>query len=325
MKKILTCIFAVAVAVIFTTSLVNAQSAAPAAKKAPAAKAAKSAPASPASNAPTPAKKKHHKKAHHKAAVAPAPAPAPIPEPVAPPPPPTKHKKQKVTAADFPEKGWHKGPYVGVNIGIVQTAKDSHIITERNFGSWPNLDFGITFGWDIADWIGPMLQMNFSTKTAQVGDSNGGNNGGVAYASQPTFTFPAGTFPVEQSRQYQTDIGLYAKATLPYFTHAEWQPKMVKILPYAKLGAAGSALFVNSPTNANKMGAFGGGPALGVGCEFFIWKGFFAALDFTEYLIWEKSISRNITTANAGSQNFKLTKGGFNPHFSLLGIFGWHF
>lgn len=232
--------------------------------------------------------------------------------------------KDKVRISDFPEKGWHKGPYVAANIGLVQVTNDKHIITARPFGNWANMGYGITFGWDITDWIGPMLQMNFSTKTAQVGDSNGGNNGGAAYPSQPAYTFPAGTFPVEQARQYQVDFGLYAKATLPYFTHAAWQPGIVKIIPYAKVGAAVNGVFVNAATNADKSGAFGGGPALGVGGELIIWKGIFVALDFTEYLIFQSSISRTITTT-AGPVSFKLTEGGFKPHFSFMGMFGWHF
>lgn len=264
------------------------------------------------------------KKKHHKAKAKPAveePAPAPAPEPT---PPPAPEKKHKVKAGDFPEKGWHKGPYVGAQVGLVQVSNDNHIITGRQFGSWPNLGFGLAFGWDITDWIGPLLQVAYSTKTAQVGDSNGGNNGGAPYASQPAYTFPAGTFPVEQARQHQVDISLFAKATLPYFTRAEWQPKMVKIIPYAKLGATGSGVYVNASTTADKSGAFGGGPAVGVGCEFFIWKGIFVALDFTEHLIFQQSISKNITTT-VGPVSFKLTEGGFQPHFSLNGIFGWHF
>lgn len=266
------------------------------------------------------AKKKHHK-AVKKAEVS-EPAPAPTPEPVPVPEPETKHK---VKVSDFPEKGWHKGPYLAATVGLVQVSNDKHIITDRQFGSWENLGFGLAFGWDIADWIGPLFQVTYSTKSAQVGDPNGGNNGGVAYPSQPAYTFPVGTFPVETARQHMVDISLFAKATLPYFTHAQWQPKMVKILPYLKLGGTGSGVYVNASTAADKSGAFGGGPAVGAGCEFVIWKGIFVALDFTEHLIFQQSISKSISTANAGSVSFKLTEGGFKPHFSLNGMFGWHF
>ena len=230
------------------------------------------------------------------------------------------HKKVKVS--DFPEKGWHKGPYLGLNVGLMQVTNDKHIVTNKNFGNWANLDYGITFGWDIADWIGPLLQINFSTKKAQVGDA--ANTAATVTYDGGVTTFPIGTFPVENAREYVVDVSILAKATLPYFTHASWQPKMVKILPFAKLGGTVHALYVNATTAADKSGAVGGGPAVGVGCEFLVWKGFFLALDFTEHLIIQKAFTKNITTT-AGSQNFKVTKGGFNPHFSLNGIFGWHF
>lgn len=239
-----------------------------------------------------------------------------------------KEEKVKAPKPEFPEKGWHKGVYVGANIGLVQVSNDTHIITARQFGSWPNLDVGLTVGWDIADWIGPMLQINFSTKTAQVGDP--GNTVESTYASQPGYFFPANTFPAEQARQWQADIGIFVKATLPYFTRASWQPKIVKILPYAKVGGAASGVYVNATTTFDKSGAFGGGPAVGAGCEFHIWKGIFVALDFTEYFIYQVAISKtiNVSTVSGGPTipiSFKLTEGGLKPHFSLMGILGWHF
>lgn len=235
-----------------------------------------------------------------------------------------KEKKHKVRVSDFPEKGWHKGPYLTANVGMLQLTNDYHVVTGRPFDGQFNLAYGLTFGWDIADWIGPQMQINFTTKTDQVGDPNGGNNNGAAYPSNPGVTFPAATFPAQNGRQYALDFSLFCKATLPYFTRAEWQPKIVKIIPFAKLGATGHAVFNSAPTTANMAGAFGGGPAIGAGVEFLIWKGFFVALDFTEHLILQKSIRKTITT-NAGNQNFEITKGGFKPHFTLFGLFGWHF
>ncbi|MFH1874450.1 MAG: hypothetical protein ABH859_04605 [Pseudomonadota bacterium] len=226
---------------------------------------------------------------------------------------------------DFPEKGWHKGPYLAANVGMVQVTNDRHVVTDRAFDSSIIPSFGITFGWDIADWIGPMLQINYATATSQVGDANGGNNNGVPYASNPTITFPAGTFPVENARQHVLDFGIYAKATLPYFTRASWQPNMVKIIPYLKLGGAFQGIFINAPTDANKGGVIGGGPAIGAGCEFFIWKGLFIAIDATEHLIIQKSFYRNINDIAGTAQNVKVTQGGFKPHFALQGLFGWHF
>lgn len=222
---------------------------------------------------------------------------------------------------DFPEKGWHKGSYFTANAGMMQVTNDKHIITQRKFDSSIDPAFGITYGFDIADWIGPMLQINYATATSQVGDPNNVNTP-VTYNG---ITYSANTFPIENARQHVLDFSLFVRATLPYFTRAGWQPGMVKIIPYAKLGGTGQALFVNAPTNANKVGAFGGGPALGLGVEFFIWKGFFIALDATEHLIMQKAFYTNITDAAGVSRNTKVTDGGFRPHFSMAGLLGWHF
>lgn len=230
------------------------------------------------------------------------------------------HKKVKV--GDFPEKGWHKGPYVTANIGMMQATNDKHIVTGQKFDGSFDMAFGLSFGWDIADWIGPLFQINYATTTSSVGDPN--NIAATVTYDGGVTTFPVGTFPVQNAREHIVDVSLFAKATLPYFTRASWQPKMVKILPYAKLGATGTALYVNASNAANKGGAFGGGPAVGLGCEFLIWKGFFVALDATEHLIIQKAFYKNITTT-VGSQNFKVTESGFKPQFSLYGMLGWHF
>jgi len=212
---------------------------------------------------------------------------------------PGYHKKVK--ASDFPEKGWHKGPYLAANIGMMQATNDKHAVTGRKFDGTFDVNFGLTFGWDIADWIGPMLQINFATATGTVGD-------GTA------------TYPTENARQYALDFSVFAKATLPYFTRAEWQWKNLKILPYAKLGGTGLAMYVNAPNTNNKIGAYGGGPAVGLGCEFFIWKGFFFAIDATENLIFQGSYSRTINGANT-----EVVNGGFKPQFVFAGLIGWHF
>jgi hypothetical protein len=210
---------------------------------------------------------------------------------------------------EFPDSGWHKGPYVALHGGMLQLTNDTHTVTQRKFNGTFDPAFGLTFGWDIADWIGPMLQLTYATTTAQVGTATGAAG-----------AFPAGTFPQENARQHALNIGLFARATLPYFTRADWQPNMVKIIPYAKLGGVGHAMFVNAPTNNNKQGAYGGGIGLGAGCEFFIWKGLVLGLDLTENIIFQGSYSRDINGVST-----KIIDGGTKFQFQLLGMVGWHF
>jgi hypothetical protein len=207
----------------------------------------------------------------------------------------------RALATEFPEKGWHKGSYLAASAGMMQVTNDRHSQTNRKFDGDINPTFGLTWGWDIADWIGPMLQILYSTATSQVGD-------GTA------------TYPIENAREHVLDFSIFARATLPYFTRASWQPDMIKIIPYLKLGGTGHALFVNAPTDANKVGAFGGGPAVGAGVELFIWKGLFVALDATENFIIQKSYYQTIN-----GQRTKVTAGGLKPQFVLLGLIGVHF
>ena len=224
----------------------------------------------------------------------------------------------------FPDKGWHKGPYLTVNGGMMQSTNDKHAVTNRKFDGTFDPAVGITFGWDIADWIGPMLQMNFGFVKGQVGDSNGGNNGGVPYPAYPTITFDPGTFPIQNAWEYVINIGLYCRATLPYFTKASWQGKNVKFIPYLKLGGVGHGLFVNASNNNNKIGAYGGGIGMGAGVELFIWKGLYAGIDVTENIIFQQSLSKTITAAGV-PQKVKILKGGTEFQFNLLGMLGWHF
>ncbi|PIR16925.1 MAG: hypothetical protein COV46_06380 [Deltaproteobacteria bacterium CG11_big_fil_rev_8_21_14_0_20_49_13] len=225
-----------------------------------------------------------------------------------------------VNVGDFPEKGWHKGPYLAATVGMMQVTNDKNSITDEKFDGSIDPAFGLVFGWDIADWIGPMFQIGFATATADVGVPANAT-ATVTYGAN---TYPIGTFPVQNARQYALDIGIFAKATLPYFTGASWQMQNLKIIPYAKLGGVGHVSYVNAAATANKIGAFGGGPAIGLGCEFLVWKGLFFALDTTESFVIQKSWYKDIATTT-GTVNIKLTDGGFKPHFSMAGMFGWHF
>lgn len=218
------------------------------------------------------------------------------------------YKKQR-KRYDFPQKGWHKGPYLAGNVGVARMCNDRNLVTGVEMGGCLDMILGLTLGWDIADWIGPMLQINYTTTTAYVG------NGGDA-----TGPYPADTFPTENARLHALDLSLFARATLPYFTRARWQWNNLKINPYTKLGATGYILYVNSPTPANRLGAVGLGPALGVGVEFYIWEGGFFAFDFTESLIFQKPFLRTI----AGTAT-QITEGGLKPQTKFMILFGWHF
>lgn len=216
--------------------------------------------------------------------------------------------------AKWPDKGWHKGAYLAGNVGMMQATNDTHSVTGRKFDSAIIPSFGLTFGWDILDWIGPMLQLNFGTASSQVG------------TLAAVGAYPAGTFPIENAREYAVNAGLYARATLPYFTRASWQGENFKLIPYLKLGGVGHGLYVNAPTANNKIGAYGGGIGFGAGAEMFIWKGIFIALDATENIIFQATYYKNINPSGGGAAiRTKILSGGTAAQFNLQGLFGWHF
>jgi len=120
---------------------------------------------------------------------------------------------------EFPEKGWHKGMYLTGNFGMMRVTNDRHSVTDIAFGGAWAPSFGITIGWDFMDWLGTMLQFQYATATGTAGDPNNAN-AAVTYGTE---TYGAGTFPREDAREHAIDVGLYMRATLPYFTHADWQ------------------------------------------------------------------------------------------------------
>ncbi len=223
----------------------------------------------------------------------------------------------------WPDKGWHKGPYLTANVGMMQVGNDKHAVTRRPFNGAIDPAFGITFGWDIADWIGPMLQITYATATGQVGDP-ANNAAQVAYLGG-TFVALVGTFPTQNARQHVLDLGLFCRATLPYFINAGWQKQNFKFIPYVKLGGVGHALITYPQNKNNTIGAYGGGIGIGAGVEMFIWKGIYVGIDATENIIFQGKYKRNIQDATGVTQNLTLTDGGTTFHFNLLGMFGYHF
>jgi Outer membrane protein beta-barrel domain len=213
---------------------------------------------------------------------------------------PEKPHRPKI---EFPDRGWHTGAYVAANVGMLQVTNDKNAATGQKFDGSFDPAFGITLGYDLLDWVGPMFQVTYATADATVGNDDA-----------------AGTFPTERARQHVVNVSLFVRMTAPSILRSAWQAEHVKVIPYFKFGGVFHDLFVHTATEANKVGAVGGGAAVGMGCEFHIWKGLFISLDLTENLIYQESFDRVID-----GQPTTLTKSGFNPQFQLLGLFGWHF
>ena len=202
---------------------------------------------------------------------------------------------------EFPDKGWHKGFWVTADGGMMQANHDTNLGTNRAFNGSIIPAVGLSLGYDIADWIGPQLDMQYGFATDQVGD-------GTA------------NYPLENAREHSLTIRLAARTTVPYFTKASWQPNKWKIIPYAKLGASAHGLYVNAPTNGNKVGVWGFGPVVGVGLETLIIDRIWLGFEFNEDLLWLQSQSKTV-----GGVNTKIMEGGFKPLYNVMGMVGYHF
>jgi hypothetical protein len=203
---------------------------------------------------------------------------------------------------------WDRGPYFLANIGMMQLNNDAHVVTGNKFAKNMELAYGLSIGFDANSWWRPIFTANYATASATVGTATGAAG-----------TFPAGTFPRESSRQHAIDITFGDRFTLPYFRRVV-ESHTVKFLPYAMIGGTFHALFVNAPSNANKVGALGGGPAVGGGFHVFLTKGFVVGLDFTEHLIIQKKFYVTIL-----GQRTEVTQGGFKPRYNAMASLGWHF
>ena len=204
--------------------------------------------------------------------------------------------------------GWDKGFYALVNVGTMQLNNDQHVVTNTKFSNDFELSYGLTLGADINMWIRPIFTINYVTATSNVGTANGAAG-----------AFGAGTFPSESARQHALDISIGNRFTLPKIVKSQ-EGKNVRFLPYLKVAGTAHALFVNAPTDNNKVGAFGGGPSIGLGTSIFLWKGFVINIDVTEHLIIQKAYKTDIAGTNT-----KVTQGGFKPRFTALLGLGWHF
>lgn len=200
----------------------------------------------------------------------------------------------------FPEDGWHKGFWIAATGGMMQATDDRNVASNVKFGGSFVPALGLSLGYDFKDWIGMMLQMTYGgLVTANVGN-------GTA------------TYPVESAREHVLNFDLLCRYT--FLTSWLSQPDKVRILPFVKLGGAGRALFVNAPTDANKVGAYGGGIATGAGVEFLVIDRIFFAIDATEHLMFMQSQYKTINGART-----QIIRGGFKANFQVLGMVGYHF
>ncbi|MBI4124604.1 MAG: outer membrane beta-barrel protein [Deltaproteobacteria bacterium] len=185
-----------------------------------------------------------------------------------------------------PEKGWHKGSYALLGIGMMNVDEDTNVVNNTAFGSRNILGYGLTFGWNFLDFLAAELQMRYGSDTA----------GGA------------------REHAVNADILLKYSLILDVLTRNE----TVRFLPYIKGGAGvfGAAVPDSSAGN-NRFGVYGYGGVMGTGMEVLIAKLFYVAADVNLHLISLQS--------HTNSAGVRILNGGFDPQLSVFGYFGVHF
>lgn len=150
------------------------------------------------------------------------------------------------------EKGWHKGTYFLVGLGMMNNDEDTNVLTNTAFGSTNLLGYGYTIGWNFIDWLALELQMRYATETA---------------AGQ---------------REHAANIDILAKYSLILNGLTKWEK--IQFLPYIKGGAGiyGAAV----PRGANdRFGVYGPAGVLAVGMETLLLKKFYVGADFANHFV----------------------------------------
>lgn len=195
------------------------------------------------------------------------------------------------TASARPQKGFHTGPYLALEIGIMQEDFDRDQVTGIDVGRDFEPSFGFLFGWNIWDFFSGELQGRYSTNI------NSGRREHIASAN----TYARYTFIVDALTDFPT----------------------LRILPFVKGGAAVrvSALPGTPTAGGGTKARVGAGPSVGAGVSFSWKRYFYFGIDCQEDLLFFDGIDQTVN----GVPGTTVYKGGFHPSFSAMGMVGVHY
>lgn len=183
-----------------------------------------------------------------------------------------------------PEKGWHRGTYYLLGLGMMNNDEDTNVLTNTSFGSTNLLGYGLTFGWDFLDFLGVELQMRYASETA---------------AGQ---------------REHAANIDILAKYSLILNALTKWEK--VQFLPHLKAGGGiyGAAV----PRGGNdRFGVYGPAGVLGFGVETLLAKIFYVGFDFNNHFVnlQQKNNAAGQRILNGGFDYQYSFFGYFGVHF----------
>ncbi|MFH0799637.1 MAG: hypothetical protein V2A66_05595 [Pseudomonadota bacterium] len=190
-----------------------------------------------------------------------------------------------------PRKGFHSGPYLALEVGVVQEDFDNNRVTGRDVGNNLEPTFGFLFGWNIWDSFSAELQGRYATST----------NGG--------------------SREHIANANAYARWS--FITDALTNFESLRILPFLKAGLAVRVeALPGAPTAPHgTVTRVGIGPSVGGGLSFLVKKYLYFGVDLQEDLFTLDDLNQTVN----GVPNVLVYKGGFHPSFSGAVMLGVHY
>lgn len=188
-------------------------------------------------------------------------------------------------------KGFHTGPYLALEGGVMQNSFDRNEADGINYGRDFDPVFGFLFGWNVYDWLSAELQGRYATSAAS------------------------------GRREHFAGGALYAKYTFI----ADWLNNFetLRILPFVKAGLSARISSLPGATGSahGTVTNWGLGPSPGAGIAFIWKKYFYFGVDIQEELLFFDEIRQTVN----GVPNTLVYKGGFHPSFGAMAILGVHY
>lgn len=194
-----------------------------------------------------------------------------------------------------PYKGFHEGPFILLEAGVMQADFDRDVAAGENVGRNFEPAAGLLFGWDITDHWGCFLQSQYSTNK---------NNG---------------------RREHITNNLLAARYS---FIIDQLTPSsQFSAIPYLLSGFAFriSGLPGNQNSSDSIIPSYAVGPSIGGGLTFLLKKYLYLGVQVQGDLLFYNALHQNLDLANPALANQKVYRGGFQPSFASHFMIGVHY
>ena len=199
------------------------------------------------------------------------------------------------TANAKPLEGFHAGPYLTVEIGLVQSSADDDQQANSKVGANFERSFGVLFGWNLNDYFATEIKGRYSTNQNQ------------------------------GRRQHLVNANLGGRYSFIFDKLTDF--KSLRILPYVSSGIALriASLPGNIQSSNSAITALAVGPYVGTGVTFMWKKYLYFGANLSGDLLFQESVRQDLDLASPALSNQLIYNGGFQPAFSTGFILGVHY